>query len=540
MGERRARLDPPWSRRELVLLLVLLAVAAAVRLPGLISRAIWYDEAISLLTAAGNADAPWSEDPVSAGEARRLFAGEMGWREAVEDVRQYDVHPPGYYWVLGKWRSLFGPSLEAARAFSLVCSVAAVGVLYLWLRSAVPRGSWVMALVFALSTGAAHGGHEARAYALASVLILTAAWLGYRGGPESGLRTRAVTGLAAAFLAGLALHVNYLALFPAAAIAAWIAVDRWRGSRWLAAAVPVLALVVAAAALPVLSDQLGRRPDQLSGYAGWLAELRVLLVINTQMAGIPVPRISAPQGEAGPRALLGVGLCVALLAVTLYHLVRGHGGLNRRFWSLAALLVVAPSAGIWVLDLAFDKRLHVSRYVSFAGPALAIFLSYGLVRLAASNRRVVGGLSLVSLLAIQASNLNWGLELCPNSEFGSDARSVAELIRTTSSPRSVVALGEGYNHAGNPGPLIYELHPEVQVLSFGVDTDLDRLVRELARFDDLWLIFSVDEGTRAVEEELLRRLRDSGRYRGILRRGLAHHLARIGGAVPADSARDQA
>ena len=508
--------------RELALLAIVLAVAAAVRLPGIFSRSIWYDEAISLLTSSGHAEAPWPDISVPAGEAQKLFVGHVGWREMARDVRRYDVHPPGYYWALGHWRAVFGSSLESSRVFSLICSLAAVLALYLLLRAAEITGALTMTLVYALSTGAVHGGHEARAYALASGLILAAAWLGYRAG-ELTPRARAACGSGVAVACGLTFHVNYLTLFPAAALLGWFAAVRWRDSRALAVAVPAVALMLVAAGVPTLLEQLDKRPDQLSGFAGLSSELLMLLEVNAQVVGIPLPR-----GEHPIRAAAALGLFVVLLALTLFEVYRRQEELNRRFWSLVAVLATAPSAGILMLDVVFDKRLHISRYVNLAGPALAVLVSYGLVRIATSERRTVGVLSLASLLAIQASNVNWGMELCPNSEFGSTARSLAGLIRATSSPSHVVMLAEGYNHAGNPGPLIYELDPREVVLSFGNDTDLDQLMAKIAQLDDLWLIFSVDQGTLAVEEKLLRRLESSGLYRGLLRHGLAFHLARVG------------
>ncbi len=93
----------PARSRELAWLLAVLAFAAAVRLPGVFSRSIWYDESISLLTAAGHADPPWARRPAPAADAQELFSGRVSLPQLVEQVRRYDVHPPGYYWALALW-----------------------------------------------------------------------------------------------------------------------------------------------------------------------------------------------------------------------------------------------------------------------------------------------------------------------------------------------------------------------------------------------------------------------------------------------------
>lgn len=513
-------------QRELTLILALLAIAALVRLPGVFSRSIWYDEAISLVTSAGQAQPRWPASPVAAAEARASFFGRVSFAQMVEEVRRFDVHPPLYYWLLGLWRSSVGSSLESARIFSLICSLGAILTLYLLLRAAQVPGPWLMALVYALSTGAAHSGHEARAYALASWLLLGAAWLGWRArlaAADAGPQAAATYALTAAVACGLAFHVNYLTLFPTATLLAWLSVVSWRRSRWLALVAPLVALLIVGLGGETLLEQLDSRPNQLTGFAGLGSELSMLLRVNAQMVGIPL----AADGHS-IRYLAAIGLFLFLLGLTAVQVVRHRQEVDRAFWLLIAGLAAAPSAGVLLLDLAFDKRLHVSRYVNFAGPAMAILVSYGLVMIGRSQRRALGNLSLACLMAIQASNLNWGQELCPNSEFGSLSRTLAQLIRSTSSPHHVVVVAKGNNHSGNVGPLVYELDPGHTIICFGRGSDVDELIAKIAPFDDVWLVDSVDKGTRAIEQELLERLKASRRYRGILRYGRASHLAKVG------------
>ncbi len=507
-------------------MLALLAIAVAARLPGVASRSIWYDEAISLLMAAGQPSPEWPAEPTPVREVRALYGGAPSLPELTRAVARRDVHPPGYYWLLKLWRQLFGGSIEAARWLSLILSAGTVLALYLLLSTGGAERPFLLALVYALSTGAVHAGHEARAYALAGLLITAAALcatLAARLAAEHRRRAAAAA-LAMAVCCGLATHTNYLALFPAAAVLAWFSLRTWSTSRALALAAPLLALAIVGLGWPTLAAQLDNRPTQFRGRAGALAEVAQLVKMNAENVGIPVLR----GGEG--RALAGAGAFVLLLAAGLGRLVRRWPSLPRGLWTLLLALAAAPSAGVLLLDVAFDKRLHLTRYVNLAGPALAVLLTYGLVGLLASpgaTKRRLGALLLAALLALQATSVNWGLEVCPNAEFSGSWRSLAHRIHHTSRPSHAVLIARGHG-VGTPGSVIYELDAATHVAVFGWHTDLERLLEDIAPYDDLWLVFSIDGRTLTEENQLLRLLETSGRYRGVYRDELAMHLVRTG------------
>ncbi len=122
------------QRKDLLALAILVLITLAVRVPGVFSRAIWYDEAITLLETAGNANPSWSEFPTPARTQKELLTGSPTLKEVAAGLRETDVHPPVYYGLLSIWRRLAGESIETARLFSVFSSTATVCLLYLLLR----------------------------------------------------------------------------------------------------------------------------------------------------------------------------------------------------------------------------------------------------------------------------------------------------------------------------------------------------------------------------------------------------------------------
>src|SRR5919109_4387856 len=90
----------------------ILFLALLVRLLGISSRPIWYDEAFAIL---------FSEKGLSA-----MLYGTL----APTGIGSADIHPLGYYTILWLWMKLFGGSLMAARSLSILAGVASVYLIY--------------------------------------------------------------------------------------------------------------------------------------------------------------------------------------------------------------------------------------------------------------------------------------------------------------------------------------------------------------------------------------------------------------------------
>src|ERR1700690_4108109 len=93
--------------------LLILILALAVRLLGIATRPIWYDEAFSIL---------FSEKGISP-----MLYGTL----AATGAGTADIHPLGYYTLLWLWMKSFGESLIAVRMLSILAGMAVVGLIYL-------------------------------------------------------------------------------------------------------------------------------------------------------------------------------------------------------------------------------------------------------------------------------------------------------------------------------------------------------------------------------------------------------------------------
>src|SRR5574342_361999 len=91
----------------------ILILALFVRLLGVISRPIWYDEAFAIL---------FSEKGMSA-----MLYGTL----APTGAGSADIHPLGYYSLLWLWMKVFGESLVATRLLSILAGLISVYLVYL-------------------------------------------------------------------------------------------------------------------------------------------------------------------------------------------------------------------------------------------------------------------------------------------------------------------------------------------------------------------------------------------------------------------------
>jgi mannosyltransferase len=129
-------------------LLIILAIAAALRFSGLGRESLWLDEAISIQISHGSL------------------------AEIVHDTAE-DVHPPLYYFMLHAWMSVAGDSERAARALSALFGVVTVAMVYLLAaRLFDPVTGVVAALLIAVSPFHLAASQEARMYALLTLVSL--------------------------------------------------------------------------------------------------------------------------------------------------------------------------------------------------------------------------------------------------------------------------------------------------------------------------------------------------------------------------------
>jgi hypothetical protein len=537
LGFERIREDPnqlkrsPTSllhRKELLVLGFLIVITVAVRVPGVFNRAIWYDEAITLLETAGNAIPNWSELPTPARTQKEFFVGSPSLRHVARGLRDTDVHPPVYYGLLSIWRRIGGASLEAARLFSLFWSTATVVLFYLLLRASGFQRPLAPSLVYALSSGAVHYAHEARNYSLALFFVIVAAFLAYLSTVriQEDRRQFWILSIAMAVFCGLAFQTHYLAIFPVFYLLLWYVF--WIPNRRRLLALPALLLIIGAilTGMGTLAAQLGARPKQFQKELDLGQELVKIVDFNFEMLWNAV--ISNTGVFTGV-----VGSLLVLIVVAFLYTRTAWDAIDKRLFTMMTGLAIVPSAGVLALDLVFSKNLGKSSYVLFGGPALVFLLTLAIGarsdRQTEDSHRSAARLARIAVcvipffIGLQLTGINFDLERTPGFA-GSSLRSLTKKIESSSSA-PVVVVGAGHGR-GDPATVIYELDPDTSVCVLSRDSDVPMLSSGLASFDEIWIVFAKGRMTAAVEWSLVEALTANEGYRVVFRNKRVAHLKR--------------
>jgi hypothetical protein len=381
-------------------------------------RAPEYDEAYSIFLTAGHARPAWPGGVFTPGSVRALYTGHAGFAQIARDLRQGDVHPPLYFWILEIWRGLVGPGWFAARLLSVLFSLCG---LYLLARLAKAAGVPVYPALFLtlLSYGFAYAGIVARGFALAQLCDIAGVYLLFLAGAQK----RWPFALAAGVAFGAACFTNYLALFTACAALLWLLAIR-----------PRLLVAALAGGLPFMPACawffLAQRHSRIGQFEAFVPGHALALLAKDLGAalfgGLPL--------YAGPFFIpVTLALACLLLASLVFAWRRRHPHAG-----LFALLAIAPPCGLFVLGLIFGNTPIEIRYLAFSTPYLALLLAPALPRFL-----------LALMLGTQAAAI-LGLALAP-ATMQPQARA-ARLAAAY--PNAVVELPYGNDGVGIPGPFI--------------------------------------------------------------------------------------
>jgi len=186
----------------------ILILAFIIRLIGIASRPIWYDEAFAILFSAK-------------GLAAMLY-GTL----APTGTGAADIHPLAYYTLLWLWMQAFGQSLTVVRLLSILAGVTTVAISYkLTSELFNKRIANLAALFVALAPFQVHYSQEIRMYAFMAMWLLLATYAFHRGIKRGGLRWWILFSASAA----LAQYTHNLSVFYLVPLAATPIFDRnWR------------------------------------------------------------------------------------------------------------------------------------------------------------------------------------------------------------------------------------------------------------------------------------------------------------------------
>ena len=172
--------------------IIIFVLALAVRLLGIATRPIWYDEAFSIL---------FSEKGISPMLYGTLAATGSGTA---------DIHPISYYTLLWLWMKVFGESLISVRILSIITGMGVVCLIYLIGRELFGETTAQLAMLFtALAPFQIHYAQEIRMYAFMAMWLLLATYAYLRGARSRQRRWWIIFAIAAA----LAQYAHNLAAF---------------------------------------------------------------------------------------------------------------------------------------------------------------------------------------------------------------------------------------------------------------------------------------------------------------------------------------
>ncbi|NLE77359.1 MAG: hypothetical protein GX605_11490 [Chloroflexi bacterium] len=412
------------------LALVILGLAAALRLFRLTAQSLWADE--------GNS---------------AVLAGRSLARIAVDAAA--DIHPPLYYWLLHLWTNGFGTSEAALRGLSVLAGVLAVWAAWRWAGSlGSPAFGALAGLLAAVAPFAITYSQEARMYMPLGALTN----LGYLALHRYAAAERRRWPWAAAagyvFCCAAGLYMHYV--FPVV----WVVYNVGYLAWWWPARQE-------AVALPRLGRWAALQGAALALYLPWLpTALARLSAWGSAQAPLPPAAALAEAWRwlaVGPCSgrLAGLGALVALLLALM-----GLWSLARRQPAGAAAVAAGVTLPLlFVVGLGLGKTAYLKFLLVADGP-LSLALAGGLLRLPKGRGRAgwVGlGLGLLLLLAARGQALQgyYFADACARDDY----RGVADYIAAIARPGDAILLnapgqGDVFGYYDRSGLPVYRLPQE--------------------------------------------------------------------------------
>ncbi|MCZ2126305.1 MAG: glycosyltransferase family 39 protein [Anaerolineales bacterium] len=323
------------------LLLILLA-ALALRLIGIQSRAIWYDEAFSILLS-------------EKGPAAILH----GTLAADADSSAAEEHPPAYYFALWAWTKTFGTSLPSVRLLSILFSLGVVVCVYfIAARLFNSRTAAVAAALAAALPFQVHYGVEVRMYA-ALAFWLALATLAY-------IKRRWVLFAVAAALAQYTHNLAAIYLMPLALTPLFQ--RDWKTLRNLTLA--------GLAALILYAPWLIQLPAQIAKATGnfWVEKPgaeKIFTLLLIYLSNLPLPNTALIFG------LLFSALTVALAAFQTYRACKQKDvSASNGAWT--AYLAFAPPLLLWAISQ--FTPIYIERALLPAHVMFCVWLAWALTQ----------------------------------------------------------------------------------------------------------------------------------------------------------------
>lgn len=343
--------------------ILILFLALFVRLLGIASRPIWYDEAFSIL---------FSEKGLG-----QMLYGTL----APTGAGSADIHPLGYYILLWGWMKIFGRSLIAVRILSTLAGLATVYLVRQISQELFDTKTAETAmLIAAIAPFQVHYAQEIRMYAFLAMWLLLATYAYLRGSRSGNLRWWLVFGIASA----LAQYTHNLAAFSLIPLAFTPLIKRdWKTFRSLLIS-GLLAVFLYLPWLMQLPAQLAKVDQSYWVPNPGISTLFTLLLVFTTNVPLPTAWI-----------LPGLAIAILILMIGLLQTIRVKDKTNGA-WVLY-LSVVPP---IFLFTFSQWIPVYIERALLPSGAFFCIWLAWTIHH---TNLPIVGRSLVLGLLAISFS-----------------------------------------------------------------------------------------------------------------------------------------
>jgi len=484
-------------RFDLALFCVVLIALYAI---GIFSRAIWFDEAITIQSLASQPLAVPASGFVDIAMFKPALEGTTTLPRVLDHYINIDIHPPVYFTIAHFATLAFGNELAVVRFVSAALILLSVLIYARSLRRVEEPHVWTYLMVYGFSFAAVTTAQDARGYAMA-VLLSMAAWhilLMMAQDQAAHRRIALVKDIALGVVCGLMLLTHYFAILAAVPILGW----RFLGGVWRrdlrCFVAPLVALALFLPWLPIMLDHLGARPNQMNGFLG-LAEWvkRMMQFAPGQIFSITSPDL--------PFFVQGLGRRVVLLLLvigTMRALWPAKEMTPRRIYGLIAVWV--PTVGLLLflaISIVMNRWFDTLRYLLFYAPFIIYLGALGALTVAQGLSRLpIGRLAMAPvalLIFAEVAMINFGWEANRNrggNYFNTWATDVVET--GTDKALTIIDVGDAY---GNLLAAAYTLPDDAR--AYLLDRDqatwaaaADEIATELDGKSLVVLAFTIDRG----------------------------------------------
>lgn len=498
-----------------VKLLILCAFVAALYLVGLVSRSVWYDEAITLQSLAAQRFVYPEPGFISIGDLKLHIEGPTSLSYVFRHYIEVDIHPPLYYLLAYFASTIFGNDLYVVRGVSFVLVISSVYFFGRGLERSGERLYLIGAGIYALSFVVLTSAQDARAYALILFLLIIA-WrlLAENPLPErnSGDTVRISPEILLGVVCAALMLTHYFSVFVVAPVFAWRAIESLRVRKIHGFVAPVVCALIFAPWLPIMLEHLGARPDQNVGFPGFLAWAKHTAQL------VPAQIFSATHWAVPSQIqLVGRVFMLALMLIGGISFLLGRSAYQEHT-RLGWVAIGIPTVGILMFLTALivmDRRFFALRYYTFFAPFFAYFVFIGTTTLGRFVAHFTGGRNVVKaipgLVVVVAllSMANFGWESNLNRGGGGETyNSMARSIEEAGPERTLIILDLTRRERGKLLSLIQAFPPEAEIYVLPYDDAawsqaVPDVTRAVSEADTVLLIYTVYRGTMGEDKSYL-------------------------------------